>query len=291
MLRFNRFCRTVAAAGATSMLILSSAAAEVKPSDVLKTYAAIALAGYQDALSTAETLKTQVDALLAHPTGETLAAARKAWIAARVPYQQTEVFRFGNTIVDDWEGKVNSWPLDEGLIDYVDPAYGTESAENELYTANVIANETLTIAGKQVDASKITKELISQTLHEAGKIEANVATGYHVIEFLLWGQDLNGTEAGSGNRPATDFDTANCTGGHCDRRGDYLRAATGLLIDDLSWMVGPVERRRRGAADATVRREGRYRGDLHRARFALLWRAGRRADEARPVAARSGGGA
>ena len=35
---------------------------------------------------------------------------------------------------------MNAWPLDEGLIDYVDAGYGTESDENTLYTANVIAN-------------------------------------------------------------------------------------------------------------------------------------------------------
>jgi putative iron-regulated protein len=154
-----------------------------------------------------------------------------------VPYQQTEVYRFGNAIVDDWEGKVNAWPLDEGLIDYVDSGYGESSELNDLYTANVIANPSLTVAGKQVDASTITKALISETLHEAGQIEANVATGYHVIEFLLWGQDLNGTGEGNGARPATDYDTANCTGGNCERRAEYLRVATELLVDDLTWMA------------------------------------------------------
>ena len=42
----------------------------------------------------------------------------------------------------------------------------------------------------------------SGTLQEAGGIEANVATGYHAIEFLLWGQDLHGTGPGAGKRPA-----------------------------------------------------------------------------------------
>jgi putative iron-regulated protein len=154
-----------------------------------------------------------------------------------VPYQQTEAYRFGNTIVDNWEGKVNSWPLDEGLIDYVDASYGTESKENELFTANVIANPKVVISGKEVDASKITKELISDVLHEANKLEANVATGYHVIEFLLWGQDVNGTGPGKGNRPATDYDKAKCTHGNCDRRAEYLRVATDLLNDDLAWIV------------------------------------------------------
>ena len=113
---------------------------------------------------------------------------------------QTEAFRFGNKIVDDWEGKVNAWPLDEGLIDYVDESYGTASDSNPLFAANVIANKSLTVGGRKVDASKITKELLAETLQEAERIEANVATGYHAIEFLLWGQDLNGT--GPGRRPA-----------------------------------------------------------------------------------------
>jgi len=153
-----------------------------------------------------------------------------------VPYQQTEVYRFGNPIVDEWEGKVNAWPLDEGLIDYVDGTYGTESDENELYTANIIANKKITISGEEVDASKITPELI-QSLAEAGEVEANVTTGYHAIEFLLWGQDLNGTGPGAGNRPYTDYDTKNCTGGNCDRRADYLKAASTLLVADLTEMV------------------------------------------------------
>ncbi len=147
-------------------------------------------------------MKLAIDAFLAKPTNENLIAARAAWIAARVPYMQTEAYRFGNSIVDDWEGKVNSWPLDEGLIDYVAGAYGSDSPENELYAADVIANASLTIGGKKINTAKLTKELLSDTLQEAGGVEANVATGYHAIEFLLWGQDLNGTGPGAGNRAA-----------------------------------------------------------------------------------------
>jgi putative iron-regulated protein len=204
--------------------------------DVLKTYADIAEAAYGDSLAAARVLKTSIDALITSPSDETLAQAREAWLKARVPYMQTEAFRFGNPIVDSWEGRVNAWPLDEGLIDYVAEAYGTDNPENEYYAANVIANKTLKVAGKTVDASKITKELI-RSLHEAGGVEANVASGYHAIEFLLWGQDLNGTEPGAGNRPATDYDVKACTGGNCDRRAAYLAAVTDLLIDDLDWMV------------------------------------------------------
>jgi len=205
---------------------------------VLEHYADLAYAKYGDSLTTAKTLQKKIDTLLAEPTERNLAAAREAWVAARHPYQQTEAYRFGNAIVDDWEGKVNAWPLDEGLIDYTAASYGGESDENALYTANVIANKTLTVGGKTIDASRITKELLADTLHEIDEVEANVATGYHAVEFLLWGQDLNGTGPGAGVRPASDFDLASCSWGNCDRRGDYLRAATELLIDDLQWMVG-----------------------------------------------------
>ncbi len=229
----------LAAIAATAMLtaLAMSARAETDPKAVLTTYADIAQAKYEDSLTTAKALDAAVEALIAKPSEETLAAARDAWKAARIPYQQTEVYRFGNPIVDDWEGRVNAWPLDEGLIDYVDAGYGTESDENTLYTANVIANPSIEINGETVDATNITPELLSGTLQEAGDIEANVATGYHAIEFLLWGQDLNGTGPGAGKRPYTDFDTANCTGGNCDRRAAYLNAASGLLVTDLEEMV------------------------------------------------------
>lgn len=79
--------------------------------------------------------------------------------------------------------------------------------------------------------------MLQDTLHEADGIEANVATGYHAIEFLLWGQDLNGHGDGAGNRPWTDYAQGEaCTGGNCDRRAAYLSAATNLLISDLEWI-------------------------------------------------------
>ncbi|WP_084350301.1 imelysin family protein [Primorskyibacter flagellatus] len=205
--------------------------------DVLNTYADIAQAGYEDSVTTAQRLSDAIDALLEKPSAQTLTRAREAWIAARVPYQQTEVFRFGNAIVDDWEGKVNAWPLDEGLIDYVaDDAGPTD--ENPYAVLNVIAQPTFTLSGQEIDATAITPELLETTLHEADQVEANVATGYHAVEFLLWGQDLNGTDHGAGDRPWTDYATGDeCTNGNCDRRGEYLRAATDLLLSDLEWMA------------------------------------------------------
>ncbi|MBT9383086.1 peptidase [Pseudooceanicola sp. CBS1P-1] len=229
--------RRLTAAATLGALAAVPAQAQDK-TEVLGTYADIALAAYGDSLSTATRLQDAVSALIAQPSAETLEAAKAAWLAARVPYQQTEAFRFGNPIVDDWEGKVNAWPLDEGLIDYVDPSYGGQSDENRYAVLNVIATPSFTLSGQQVDAAQITPALLSDTLQEADSVEANVATGYHAIEFLLWGQDLNGTAPGAGNRPWTDYAAGEaCTHGNCDRRGAYLAAASALLVSDLEWMT------------------------------------------------------
>ncbi|MEO1494982.1 MAG: imelysin family protein [Pseudomonadota bacterium] len=209
---------------------------------VVETYSDIAQAKYADSLTVAKKLQSAVDALVTSPSAEALNAAKHAWLASRVPYQQTEVYRFGNAIVDDWEGKVNAWPLDEGLIDYVDASYGGPTDENEFAALNVVANAKFTLSGKEIDATDITPALLEETLHEADGIEANVATGYHAIEFLLWGQDLNGHAAGAGSRPWTDYARGDaCTGGNCDRRAAYLKAATDLLISDLEWITAQWE--------------------------------------------------
>ena len=220
------------------LIALSAPAFAVEKSAVLNTYADIAAAKYEDSLITAKTLQTAVDTLVSAPSAENLQTAKAAWFAARVPYQQSEVYRFGNAIVDDWEGKVNAWPLDEGLIDYVDAAYGGASDENALAALNIIASPMFTLSGKDIDATAITPVLLSDTLHEADGVESNVATGYHAIEFLLWGQDLNGHGTGAGNRSWTDYAAGDdCTNTNCDRRGDYLKAATDLLVSDLEWMA------------------------------------------------------
>src|SRR5690606_31781024 len=117
----------VAGALTGALLALSMPAQAADKKAVLETYVDIAHAAYEDSLVTARQLSEAVEVLLASPSQEALTAARQAWLEARVPYMQTEVYRFGNAIVDDWEGKVNAWPLDEGLIDYVDPSYGSES--------------------------------------------------------------------------------------------------------------------------------------------------------------------
>ena len=146
--------RTLATSALALTLATGSALAEVSRAEVLDNYADIAEAIYDDSLIAAQRLQSAVDTLIAKPSADTLQAAKSAWLAARVPYQQSEVYRFGNAIVDDWEGKVNAWPLDEGLIDYVDMTYGGPTDENALAALNVVASPSISISGcTRFDAS------------------------------------------------------------------------------------------------------------------------------------------
>lgn len=218
-----KIIRHIAVAG---VLVLSPpvmAAADSK--SVVEHYAAMAHAIFTDALVTAKALKKSVDQFLDNPTAASHMAAKQAWLDARVPYGQSEVYRFGNVNVDDWEGRVNAWPLDEGLIDYVARGYEYEEG-NPFGTYNMIAGQ------------DVISPATIQGFHEKGGSEANVATGYHAIEFLLWGQDLNASPADSGLRPHTDYlQGSACTHGHCERRAEYLRSAADLLVADLEEMV------------------------------------------------------
>ncbi len=206
------------------------------PRPVILHYADMAEAAYGDSLAGAERLQQAVAAFLAAPDAQSLVRAREAWKAARIPYMQTEGFRFGNATVDAWEPRVNAWPLDEGLIDYVAPAYGSQSDQNPLYTLNVVANERLRVGAEILDASVIDAALLRR-LQEAEGVQSNVSTGYHAIEFLLWGQNLAGATGGSGERPYTDYDPKACTHGNCARRAAYLKAAAALLVADLEEMT------------------------------------------------------
>ncbi|OPX55550.1 putative iron-regulated protein [Oceanospirillum multiglobuliferum] len=203
---------------------------------VVENYANLAYATFDDAYLTALDLQNAVDMFLAQPSAAGLDELRNKWKTARIPYQQSEVFRFGNAVVDDWEGQLNAWPLDEGLIDYVSADYYQHELGNPGSELNIIANQNVQFGSETLSLTEITAEKLA-SLNELGGSEANVATGYHAIEFLLWGQDLNGSNKGAGERPYTDYlQGADCTGGNCSRRGQYLKAAVELLVSDLDWM-------------------------------------------------------
>jgi putative iron-regulated protein len=233
-------------------------AAAVSTASVVKTNADIAYAVYKDSLDTAKALKVAIDAFVAAPTPDTFLAAKAAWRAAREPYGQSEVFRFRLGPIDSTdginedgpEGRINAWPLGEALIDYV-AAQVDGDAGPEATPPSVSSN----IISDQANVPTIDRAALL-ALNEDGGDERNVATGYHAIEFLLWGQDLNqGTttwngsaqrDATPGQRPLSDFYVSNaCTSGVgnlqqpviCQRRGQYLQAAVNLLIEDLEQVV------------------------------------------------------
>jgi putative iron-regulated protein len=181
---------------------------------VVANYADIVFASYQDSLDTAAALQSALEAFLADPNEESHQAAKEAWLAAREPYGQTEVYRFSGGPIDDEdgpEGLINAWPLDESYVDYVEGAP----------EAGIINNVT--------EYPEITADLL-ESLNESGA-EENISVGYHAIEFLLWGQDLSAD--GSGSREYTDYTTAE----NAERRGQYLLAAAELLVSHLQTLI------------------------------------------------------
>lgn len=229
-----------------------SAAEQANRDRLVLSYTDMAHAAYKDSLDTAKVLQSAIDTYVETPTETNLEAAKAAYKAARQPYSQTEIFRFDEGFVtanddraigsvDGWEGQVNAWPLDEALIDYVSENYTGEYDSND----NIINSESITVGSIKQDTSTITPELLAD-MNEIGGSEANVTTGYHAIEFLLWGQDTNGVGEGAGMRPVSDYltEAGKCTSGEmvnedtsiCERRGEYLQAVTQLLVDDLTAM-------------------------------------------------------
>lgn len=201
---------------ALSLALIGSAQAQTPatPASVAAHYATLVHANYEDTLAAAQALQAAVKAFTAAPSAQTQEAARKAWLAAREFYGQTEAFRFyGGPIDDDKgpEGRMNAWPMDES---YVDSIEGRNAA-------GIINNR------KQ----PITKKALSGLNEKGG--EENIATGWHAIEFLLWGQDRS--ETGPGNRSFEDFVDGKAP--NADRRRQYLDVVTGLLVDDLGYLV------------------------------------------------------
>jgi len=194
--------------------------------DVVNNYADIVYANYLDAYNKAEDMETALIAFVDAPSDNTLAAAKSAWLDARKPYGQSEVYRFYAGPIDDDdgpEGQLNAWPLDESYIDYVDG--NVNGGENNDGT-NIINSP-----GLVPTIDKAT--LIS--LNEQGG-ETNITTGYHAIEFLLWGQDLS-TDAGGGERPVSDYVVSGDDSSPEARRGVYLKTVASLILDDLQSLL------------------------------------------------------
>ena len=197
--------------------------------EVIEAYAELVHLNYLDALNKAKALQEKIDAFVAAPTPATHEAAKRAWLEARIPYGQTEAFRFAGGPIDDAdgpEGQINAWPLDEVYLDYVDGAAD----------AGIINDPSIEITKASI--AGLNEGAMGDVTGIGGGFdeEKAISTGYHAIEFLLWGQDLD--ETGPGSRPHTDYLTGGeATAPNGDRRGLYLQTAAALLIDDLQLLV------------------------------------------------------
>lgn len=184
---------------------------------------------YSQSLKSAKALDVAIDRFIDEPTPAHLEAAKRLWLKARDDYGVTEVFRFYDGPIDHPddgpEGLINAWPLDEAYIDYVegDPNAG--------------------IINKPGDYPTIDADLLVSLNEQGG--EENVSTGWHAIEFLLWGQDMN--QDGPGARPIEDY----TTNANADRRAIYLGVASDLLVNHLQDMV-----------DAWAPNRSNYRADF-----------------------------
>jgi putative iron-regulated protein len=193
------------------------------PSDDLKksaieNYSNIVYANYSDALSAAKILQTKISDFIAAPDDTKFQECKDAWIAARVPYNQTDSYRFYDGPIDDAngpEGLMNAWPLDEAYIDYVNG-----NASSGIINDGVTVISAANLAG------------LNQSVGET-----SVSTGYHAIEFLLWGQDLVVVGTDPGQRPYTDYLTSGGTASNQARRAQYLQACADLLVQNLQSLV------------------------------------------------------
>jgi len=187
---------------------------ESEKQQVKETYANQAFAVYNDAYNQAVLLENSIINFVDNPSQVNFDAAKQAWLDAREPYGQSEIFRFVDGPIDNPsdgpEGLLNAWPMDEAYVDYTD-GNATSGIINDLTTYPTI------------DAAALA------SANEFGG-ETNISLGYHAIEFLLWGQDMSATTAGV--RPYTDF----VVGGTADnqaRRGAYLKICADILVQGL----------------------------------------------------------
>jgi putative iron-regulated protein len=187
---------------------------------VVANYSANLYAAYSDSVIDEQAFQGKVGAFLANPTEDTLADARASWLASRAHYMLTEGARFYDGPIDmapaNHEAFLNSWPLDEAFIDYT--------------SDNGVVSDQVGIVNMPDLLPEITAERLDDLNGTNGEPE-NVSSGYHAVEFLLWGQALN--DVGPGERPATDY----VIGGpskNPDRRADYLNVAVDGIISHLT---------------------------------------------------------
>ena len=209
----------------------------------VQKYAEIVSAEYAATLRAAESMRAAIRAFCDAPTDAGLGRARESWIAARDAYGRTEAFRFGNGPIDTRRGGVetfvNAWPVDEAYI---------EPADREARTGIIRDSARYPALGRAI-----------LRLHNQRGGETNVCTGWHAIEFMLWGADLS--DDGPGARPVGDF--VDAASPYAARRREFLLEVTDMLCEDLA----KLDRAWAGdAGGGSASEGGDGQGGNHRAR-------------------------
>ncbi len=149
---------------------------EIQPTDDLQATVLLDLTQniisetYSDLNNKALGLKQAINTFVTTATEANLTAVKNAWIETRKPWEQSEGFLYGPVETEGIDPAMDTWPVDV-------------EAMNNILNSN----------------QSITVSLLSSN---------NEARGFHLIEFLVWGED--------GTKKATDI---------TERQKQYLKAA------------------------------------------------------------------
>ncbi|MDA1369228.1 MAG: hypothetical protein O2971_00495 [Proteobacteria bacterium] len=193
---------------------------------------------YDVILNNLDELQSQVVIFLDDPTTASINNVRSAWLMAHNAYELSSLHRyFANLVLSEEESlllfqlqyRMNHWPILPGYIDYV-----------EGFTDSGIVQD-------------ITVPLSIPSLQEQHGVFdlAEASLGFHVIEFLLWGENLDKRSP----RPVSDYQVVTQLGPvqveegleldqlSNNRRRQLLLLNTQSLVDDfntmrLRWLAG-----------------------------------------------------
>ena len=186
--------------------------------DLANSYSDLVSHYYSEVALSTRIMNDAIIKFVQTPDNNSLINAKNKWIEARTIYGITEAFRFYGGPIDGVnkygeegpEGLINSWPLNESYIDYVK---GNPNA-------GIINNIALDINAETIIAANMSED------------DADVSTGWHAIEFLLWGQDFSLETTGI--REASDYLPTNEIN---IRRSAYLVATSALLLEQINWLT------------------------------------------------------
>lgn len=196
----------------------------------MANYADMAWESHFDAGADADALAQSVVDFTANPDAQSFNFIQVQWGVARESWGFMEGFNIPDGPLQESHRYINASNLDRSYIDFV---------SNDLSAGLV----------NDVDGYPSLTKMLLVDLHQ---IEGNdkVTTGFHAIEFLLWGEDYDAES--DGKRDWRNFlDNGEGTAQNQDRRLAYLTFATELLVEDI-----------KGARNEWREDEGEYRSQF-----------------------------